>query len=279
MSTEESRERRALIKNTIREMLHTRLTSNALRVQACITFIRVRALEIRETWLVKLKRGEVTDRRDCPFGDIDAPISAEMLVAELPWPITDDETRWAWGQMYESLEALAMVAERRGIDSSPLRDHYACSRVADLDALERVCERLEVCEQLEAEESNTGRRKGGRKTNSEADRVVSAAIRQLREKGVELNKITRDRLIKETGVSAGHISGTNAWRALKAEQRESKARTPRSDIVSDTSVHERVDSGELDREVELDALIRESLAEKARQDGEAKTAKRRQTPS
>lgn len=141
-------------KADLRIALGVPMVSNATRSQILITLLRVRTLELRDVWLKKLKQGEPIDPKQCPFGDADVPVTAAMILSELPSILDDAETVSVWRELHDPLDALAEVAERHGIDSSPLRELRGARYERELNELERLCERLEVCEKLDKGNGN-----------------------------------------------------------------------------------------------------------------------------
>jgi hypothetical protein len=140
---------KAAQKADLRIALAASLNSHASQAQILITLLRVRTLELRGHWLKRLKQGQPVPPQECPFGDADAPVTAAMIQSELPSILDDAETYSIWRDLHAPLDALAEVAERHGIDSTPLRELRGARYERQLDELERLCERLEVCEKLE----------------------------------------------------------------------------------------------------------------------------------
>jgi hypothetical protein len=94
-----------------------------------------------------------------------------MILSELPSILDDAETHSIWRELHDPLEALAEVAERHGIDSTPLRELRGARYERELDELERLCERLEVCEKLERD----GTKSKGRPPSPRVGAGASAA--------------------------------------------------------------------------------------------------------
>lgn len=79
----------------------------------------------------------------------------------------------------------------------------------------------------------------------EVESSVSRCIRQWREGSEPLSSITRDRIARSTGVSAGRVSNTKAWKAVAAEKR-SAATKPRRLGAAPIDVDEAIERGDWD---------------------------------
>lgn len=131
-----------------KKALHTKVPSDALRASAGFSAIQLRSRILAKPWLEKLAAGEVIDPTSCPFGDL-KPITKKVLIEELANPLCDMEMLELWREMHDVLQRLAVLAERRFIDSTPIIEIYAARWHAEIDGIEPLIERLKIVEVAE----------------------------------------------------------------------------------------------------------------------------------
>jgi hypothetical protein len=126
-------------------LFDTASLSDATRASVGFSAIQLRSRMVAKKWYAKLAAGESIDPKECPFGDMD-PIDRKTLTCELLDPLRDDETLNLWRAMYDLLHRLAVLAETRHIDSTPLLEIYATRWHKDIDDIEPLIERLKIVE-------------------------------------------------------------------------------------------------------------------------------------
>jgi len=105
---------------------------------------------------------------------------------------------------------------------------WADRAMMTLQAVEHaICERAAT-----AVDNGDSKTTSGKLTEKERNRIVGDRIRELESADTPIEKITRDRLVADTGISAGMICKTTAWIGLRDRKRAAKkAEALRSDVV------------------------------------------------
>jgi hypothetical protein len=80
----------------------------------------------------------------------------------------------------------------------------------------------------------------GRPRNKDIEQKVRNAIGKLRESGKPDQQITRDMVVTKSGVSAGKVSASRPWQALKALKAQAKGKDGPPSITGDEHVDEAI---------------------------------------